>query len=72
MSNSEMLIAISNMLEPIKEELHNLNFQMVEVKSEIKEIKNDIAIMNTVICFIQFQNNYFRYYVYQGVDINVT
>ncbi len=35
MSNNEMLIAISGMLEPIKEELHNLNFQMVEVKGAL-------------------------------------
>lgn len=53
MSNDEMLKAISNMLAPIRDELHGLNSQMVEVKGEITDVKSDIAIMKQDIAEIK-------------------
>lgn len=42
MTNNELLLAISNMLDPIREEIQEIREEIREIKEDIREIRSDI------------------------------
>ena len=43
MTNQEILSAISNMLTPIREDIHDIKTDMVEVKQRLTNVENDMV-----------------------------
>ncbi len=42
MTNNELLLAISNMLDPIREEIREIREDIREIRSDIQELKNRV------------------------------
>lgn len=47
MTDNEILLSLSNMLEPIREDIREIKCDIVEMKSDIAELKNDVAVLES-------------------------
>ena len=45
MTDNEILLSLSNMLDPIREDIREIKCDIVEMKSDIAELKNDVAVL---------------------------